>query len=122
MGYMGNMAGFAVAQAGWTDEQIIAKGWNDSYLEDGIVVVESCKFGADANENFGYAWNSKPVGMIALEDLSAGAPAKMLENKLNLRAKAKVAGMLRPIRHNMDLKSAPIVINKRVSTRAWFSK
>lgn len=113
MGYMGNMAGFAVAQAGWTDEQIIAKGWNDSYLEDGIVVVESCKFGADANENFGYAWNSKPVGMIALEDLSAGAPAKMLENKLNLRAKAKVAGMLRPIRHNMDLKSAPIVINKK---------
>ncbi len=113
MGYMGNMAGFAVAQAGWTDEQIIAKGWNDSYLEDGIVVVESCKFGADANENFGYAWNSKPVGMIALEDLSAGAPLKKLDSKLNLRAKAKVAGMLRPIRHNMDLKSAPIVINKK---------
>lgn len=112
MGYMGNLAGFAVAQRGWTDEQIIANGWNDSYFEDGVVVVENCTFGANTTDQFGYTWKINPVGMIALEDMSAGAPIKKLDSKLNLRAKAKVAGMLRPIRHNTDLKNAPMVINK----------
>lgn len=112
MGYMGNLAGFAVAQRGWTDGQIIANGWNDSYFEDGVVVVENCTFGANTTDQFGYTWKINPVGMIALEDMNAGAPIKKLDSKLNLRAKAKVAGMLRPIRHNTDLKNAPMVINK----------
>jgi len=94
MGYMGNLAGFATAVGGWNDDQIVAKGWDDSKLEDGIITVAACTFGASLDK-FGYTWESNPVGMIALSGGEQQAPAKMYSNMMNLRAKSKVAGMLK---------------------------
>lgn len=89
---IGNLAGYAFAQLGWTEDQIIAEGMNDTKLEDGIITFQEPVFGN--SEDFGYSWNSKPVSMIALDIDTPQSPAKKLDMVRNLKAKAKVMSML----------------------------
>lgn len=91
--YIGNLAGMAVAQAGWSEDQIIDKGWNDTQLADGIITFQKPVFGN--SEEFGYGWNNNPYSMVALNVEDLQSPAKKLNMMRDLRAKAKVMNMLK---------------------------
>lgn len=106
--YIGNLAGMVIAQAGWSEQQIIDKGWNDTQLADGIITFQKPVFGS--SEEFGYSWNSNPYSMIALNVDEQQSPAKKLNQMLNLRAKAKVANML-SIKNKVDFNQKFIVKN-----------
>lgn len=91
--YIGNLAGMAIAQAGWSEQQIIDKGWNDTQLADGIITFQKPVFGS--SEEFGYSWNSNPYSMVALNVEDLQSPAKKLNMMRDLKAKAKVMNMLK---------------------------
>lgn len=104
MSLMSDISGYLSSQLGWTDEQILAEeAEHTSYLEEGIIVCPQPLWGSSTE--FGHYWTDA-VSMIALDaDMGqSSAPLKKLDNMLNLRAKAKVKGMLKVGR--FDVKKA----------------
>ena len=79
--YMANGPGVYSANYGASDDAIIAEGANDVY-EDGMVYVAEPLFGPSA-QDCEYSWNSKPTGLIVIDEEASAAPSLRKLAKIN---------------------------------------